>query len=216
MVCHIIVHQQIPSHNFYLSNVTVIQLIKKSRLVLIRLRGGQTWRQRLSGSCEGGSCYYDCKPFSARELRKHFGLYLFNQLAPSHRVKQKFKTQSQDPVHGNDFIYHKFGTNAKRRHLHFKNFLEIQDPAISTPSRKKYPNWNVRPLVQWINYSSPLIWLLGACFAIDKMKIGFQDMHADKKRITYKSKGCGFHEDTLCEDGFCFQFYFRNDPENVE
>ena len=22
--------------------------------------------------------------------------------------------------------------------------------------------------------------------------------------------------DALCEDGFCFQFYFRNDPENVE
>ena len=62
----------------------------------------------------------------------------------------------------------------------------------------------------------PLIWLLGACFAIDEMKIGFQGMHADKKRITYKSEVDGFQADALCEDGFCFQFYFRNDPEDVE
>ena len=67
-----------------------------------------------------------------------------------------------------------------------------------------------------MNYLFPLIWLLGACFAIDEMKIGFQGMHADKKRITYKAEGYGFQVDAICEDGFCFQFYFRNDPANVE
>ena len=139
-----------------------------------------------------------------------------NGLSPSPRVEQKFKPQSQDPFHGNDFIYHTFGTNDERRHSHFKTFLAIQDPAILTPSRKKYPNWKVRPLVQWMNYLFPLIWFLGACFAIDEMTIGFQRMHADKKRITYKAKGDGFKVDALCEDGFCSQFYFRNDPENVE
>ena len=76
----------------------------------------------LAGAGEGGSCYYDCKPFSARELRQHFGLYLFNGLAPSTRVEHKYKPQIQDPVHGNDFIYHKFGTNSERRHCHFKFF----------------------------------------------------------------------------------------------
>ena len=67
-----------------------------------------------------------------------------------------------------------------------------------------------------MKYLFPLIWLIGACFAIDDMKIGFQGMHADKKRITYKAEGDGFQVDVLCEDGFCFQFYFRNDPANVE
>ena len=83
-----------------------------------------------SGAVEGGYCYYYWKPFSARELRQHFGLYLFNGLAPSPSVEQKFKPQSQDPFHGNDFIYHMFGPNSKRRHRHFKTFLAIQDPAI--------------------------------------------------------------------------------------
>ena len=143
----------------------------------------------LAGAGEGGSYYYDWKTFSARELQQHFGLYLFNGLDPSPRAEQKFKPQSQDSVHGNDFIYHTFGPNAERRHRHFKTFLAIQDPAISTPSRKKYPDWKVRPLVQWMNYLFPLIWLLGACFAIDEMKIGFQVMHVDKKSKTYKAKG---------------------------
>ena len=48
------------------------------------------------------------------------------------------------------------------------------------------------------------------------MTIGFQGMYTDKKRILYKAKGDGFKADALCEDGFYFQFYFRNDPENVK
>ena len=74
----------------------------------------------------------------------------------------------------------------------------------------------MRPLVQCMNYLFPLIWLPRACFAIDETKIGFQGMHADKKRITYKAEGYGFQVDALCEDGFCFHFYFWNDPANVE
>ena len=58
--------------------------------------------------------------------------------------------------------------------------------------------------------------LLGACFEIDDITIGFQGMHADKKRITYKAEVYGFQLDALCEDGFCFQFYFQNDPANIE
>ena len=67
-----------------------------------------------------------------------------------------------------------------------------------------------------MNCLLPLIWLLGACFTIDDMTIVFQGMHTERKKITYKSKGDGFQADALCEDGFCLQFYFRNDLANVE
>ena len=67
-----------------------------------------------------------------------------------------------------------------------------------------------------MNYLFPLIWLLGACFTIYEMTIGFQGMHADKKGIKHKAEGDGFQVYELCEDGFCFQFYFRNDLANVE
>ena len=53
-----------------------------------------------------------------------------------------------------------------------------------------------------MNYLFPLIRLFRACFEIDEMKIGFQGMHAVKKRITYKAEGDGFQVDALCEDGF--------------
>ena len=52
-----------------------------------------------------------------------------------------------------------------------------------------------------MNYLIPLIWLLGACFAIDEMKIGFQGMHVDKKRTIYKAKGDGFQVDALVKMG---------------
>ena len=89
----------------------------------------------LAGSSEGEYGYYYWKPFNAKKLRQYFGPYLFNGLATSTRVEQKFKPQSQDPVHGNYFIYHTFDPNDERRHNRFKTFLAIQDPAISTPSR---------------------------------------------------------------------------------
>ena len=127
-------------------------------------------------------------------------------------MEYKFQPQSKDSVHGNDFIYHSFGPNAERRHRHFKNFLAIQDPAIDIPPRNKYPNWKVRPILLWMNYIFKMAWLLGVCFAIDEMTIGFQGMHADKRRITYKNEGDGFQADALCDDGYTYQFYFRNHP----
>ena len=158
------------------------------------------------GAGEGGSCYHEYKPFSSRELRQHLSLYIFNGLSPFPRVENKFKPQIKDPVHGNDFIYHSLGPNAERRHRHFKTFLAIQDPGIETPSKKKYPNWKVRPLLQWMKYVFPLIWILGVSFTINEMTIGFQGMHADKRKITYKAEGDGFQCDALCDNGFCYQF----------
>jgi hypothetical protein len=31
-------------------------------------------------------------------------------------------------------------------------------------------------------------------------------------RITYKKEGDGFQCDAICDDGFCFSIYFRNEP----
>ena len=73
--------------------------------------------------------------FAIDEMK--IGFQGMHTVAPSPRMEQKFKLQSQDPVHGNDFIYHTFDPNSEFRHRHFKNFLAIQDPEILTPSRKK-------------------------------------------------------------------------------
>ena len=58
----------------------------------------------------------------------------------------------------------------------------------------------------------PLIWRLGVSIYVDKMKYGFQGRHKYKHGITYKAEGYGFQANDLCQYGFCYQFFFYNDP----
>ena len=37
-------------------------------------------------------------------------------------------------------------------------------------------------------------------------------MHIDKRQVTYKAEGDGFQADALADEGYCYQFYMRNDP----
>ena len=63
-----------------------------------------------------------------------------------------------------------------------------------------------------MNFIFPTAWLLGIKVATDKMIMGFQGMHIDKRRITYKAEGDGFQADALAGEGYCYQFYMRNNP----
>ena len=144
-------------------------------------------KARLSGAGEGGVFYRDFVPFTIKELRQHVGLYIFHGLSPSPIFEKKFQPQVKDNLHGNDFVYSSFGPNAERRHHHFKAFFALKNPEIETPSRKRYPNWKVRPILQWINFINPLIWLLGIAFSIDEMTMRFKGKHQDKIIITYKT-----------------------------
>jgi hypothetical protein len=93
-----------------------------------------------------------------------------------------------------------------------KAFLSLQDPILPVPSRDVDPNWKVRPILDWMNYIGPKAVQLGECASVDEMTIGFQGSHKDKRRITYKAEGDGFQCDALCQEGYCYQHYFRNDP----
>ena len=141
-----------------------------------------------------------------KEVRQNLGVYIFNGITPSPCVEFKVKPNQDDVVHGNDFIYRSFGPGAAMRHKEFKAFLAYQDPAIEPPSKLKYPNWKIRPLLVWMNFIFPQVWNLGQEFSIDEMTIGFQGKHGDKRRITYKRAGDGFQCDALCENGFTYQF----------
>ena len=67
-----------------------------------------------------------------------------------------------------------------------------------------------------MNFIFPLLWLLGIAILIDEMTMRFKGKHADKQRITYKNEGDGFQCDALCQDGYLYQFFFRNEPAPVE
>jgi hypothetical protein len=63
-----------------------------------------------------------------------------------------------------------------------------------------------------MNYIGPKTVLLGECASVDEITIGFQGSKKDKRRIAYKAEGDGFQCDALCQKGYCYQHYFRNDP----
>ena len=98
-----------------------------------------------------------------------------------------------------------------RHYRHFKCFFVCQDPRIDPPNRYKEPNWKVRPLLTWMNFIFPVIWHLACALSVDEITIGFKGYHRDKKRITCKAEEDGFQCDTLCQDGFTYQIYMRND-----
>ena len=136
-------------------------------------------------------------PFTPKEIRQHFGLYVMHGLAPTPRVEYKFRPQRVDRVAGNNFCFQSFGPSAARRHKHFKAFLSAVDPMI---------------LVKWINLQCPHAWELGRAIAVNEMTIGFQGRHKDKRRITYKAEGDGFQADALADNGYTYQIFMRNNP----
>ena len=105
-------------------------------------------------------------------------------------------------VHGNDFIYTSFRYNAEHRHRHFKAFLATQDPVIILPKRSIFTNWNVRPMLTWMNYICAFVWILRLGFLIDDITMGFKGIHKYMKRINYKAEGGGLQVGALFQEGF--------------
>ena len=54
-------------------------------------------------------------------------------------------------------------------------------------------------------------WLPGMNLSLDEMTMGFKGRSALVTRIKYKKEGDGFQCDAICEDGYCFTFWFRCD-----
>ena len=159
--------------------------------------------------------YPDWEPVDPLEHRKYIALYILHGLRPCPRVAWMFKSQKEDPVFGNDFVHRAFGAatgKAQHKFQLWKTYFSLQNPAREIPSKKSNPNWKFQLLLEWINYIGPHCWDLGANFSVDEMTMRFKGCHSDKRRITYKKEGDSFQADALCDEGFTYQVYMRNDP----
>ena len=87
-----------------------------------------------------GGMYPDFKPFSYEDIEKHLALYILQGLNPSPQVEQKFASQANDPVQGNDLCFRVFGSNAIHRHRHFKAFS-----ASKIQPRRRHVARNIQP-----------------------------------------------------------------------
>ena len=116
---------------------------------------------------------------------RHFGIYMSNGVAPSPQVSMKFQSQEDDQANGNDLVFRVLGYNAQRRHKHFKAFLSLQDPTMVVPNQDSFPDWKVRPLLQWINHIGPLVWLLGMNISVDEMTMRMKGVHRDRLTVKF-------------------------------
>jgi Transposase IS4 len=173
-------------------------------------------KAQLANAGPGGSCYLDWTPFNVKEIRQFLGVYIWNGISPSPRIDMKLNSPFEDPVQGNQFLYNHIGPHGVRRFRHFRAFFACQDPRAAPPCRKENPLFKVSLVVKWINYIGPISVDLGQSISIDEQTVGFQGRHADKQRISYKAEGDGFQCDVICQEGFTYQVYFRNEPPPVQ
>jgi hypothetical protein len=165
------------------------------------------------GAGTGVGMYRNYKAFSYLDVEKHLALYFVNGLNPSPQVEMKMSHPVDDPIQGSEMCHTNMdGAAGVARHKEFKAFFCIQDPLKATPSRSSRPNHKVDPLLRHIQKVSMEAWQLGPDIAIDEQTIGFQGRHKDKLRITYKNEGDGFQCDAVCDSGYTYTFFFRNQP----
>ena len=126
----------------------------------------------------------------------------------------KFQPQAKDYVHGTNFVFNSTGNNSNQEHWHkhFKGVLLLQDQKKKTTDRDDFPNWKILALLKWINHVGPKAWLLGRNISLGEMTMQCKGTHRDILQITYKAEGCSFQTDTLCQEGYCYQYYMRNQP----
>ncbi len=167
----------------------------------------------LCNAGQRGYAYPDWAPFTVEEIERHVGIYFLNGLSPSPQLEMKFSNQYEDPVNGSDLCNRIFGgSKGLRRHKMFKAFFCLNDPKKEVPKRSDDPNYKIGRLLRHMQLVGQEAWDPGPDLAIDEQTIGFQGRHADKRRITYKAEGDGFQCDALCDEGYTFSFYFRNQP----
>lgn len=94
----------------------------------------------------------------------------------------------------------------------FKCFFAIQDPRLSTPSKKTHPNFKVDPFMLHLLHCFARMWDLGAEISFDEATQGFKGRHYLKAKIKFKKAGDGYLIDCIGDDGFIFTFYQRTNP----
>ena len=156
--------------------------------------------------------YPTFKAFTTREFEQYMYLPFFNGLNPSPRVEDKLQTEEVDPIQSNSFLRRVLGPNAALRYRHWKCCFSLQDPKLPNPPRRTHPNFKIDEFLRHLEIIWRYGWMPKRDLSCDEETIGFQGRHADKLRITYKAEGDGFQCDAICDDGYTYTFFFRNQP----
>jgi hypothetical protein len=167
---------------------------------------------------EPGSIYAGkFRRFKNDDIMAMIGVYIIDGLAPSPQLMQKMQDQERQPTHGNDRIAAVLGTGWQQKHRSFRHFFASQDPLMTPPPKKQCPNFKVDELFRWLRYIWKEAWVLGKDFSIDEQSCKMQGKSEYKTRCgKFKRLGDGIQTDAIADDGYTWDFYFRNEPSSPE
>ena len=95
----------------------------------------------------------------------------------------------------------------------FRTFFGYQDPSTMPPPRKKCPNYKVHSTFKWARYIWRKAWITAKNFSADKQitmcqgTLEYITRYGRRRRI-----GDGLLADCITDNGYTFDFYFRNEP----
>ena len=155
------------------------------------------------------------KPFSNQDIMSMIGVYIIDGLAPSPQLTQKMQSQIHEPTHGNDRIAAVMGTGWQQKHRSFRHFFASQDPMMLPPPKSQCPNFKVDELFRWLRHIWKEAWVLGKGFSNDEQSCKMQGKSEYKTRCgKFKRLGDGIQTDAIADDGYTWDFYFRNEPSD--
>ena len=153
------------------------------------------------------------KDLEPEDVMMMMGIYIIDGLAPSPKLIQKMQPQSKQRTHGNDFISSNIGPMYEQKHANFRHFFGCQDPLLISPPKEKCPNIKVDELFRWCRHIWKEAWVLGENVSADEQTCKMQGKSEYKTRSgRYKRLGDGIQCDAIADDGYTWDFYFRNEP----
>ena len=153
------------------------------------------------------------KPLTTDDIRRQVGVYILDGVAPTPQLKDKMKSQSRARTHGNDFVAKHVGPNSELKHKIFRHFFGCQNPMTIPPAKKTCPNFKVDEFFRWLRHIWKKAWVLGRGCSVDEQTCKMQGKSEYKTRCgKFKRLGDGLQCDCIADDGFTYDFYFRNEP----
>ena len=83
---------------------------------------------------------------------------------------------------------------------------------VPTPPRKTHPNRKVDYFLNHVQEVSRSVWLIASSIASDEQAAGLKGHRQDNRQITYKAEEDRFQMDVICDRGFTYASYLRNQP----
>ena len=167
---------------------------------------------------EPGSIYAGkFKPFKNEDISAMLGVYIIDGLTPSPQLTWKMQDQERQPTHGNDRITAVIGPGWQQKHRSFRHFFATQDPMMTPPPKKQCPNFKVDELFRWLRFIWKETWVLAKEFSNDEQSCKMQGKSEYKVQCgKFKRLGDGLQCDCLANDGYTWDFYFRNEPSDPD